>query len=340
MSTKSLSIANTGLVTAVGLSAPAACAAIRAGVTNPTESMFMNTGGERIISHAVPMNVPRSGRARLARMTAMVIEECLARVPRREWDRIPLLLCVAEQSRPGRVQGLDDQFLGEVRELLHTRFDSESLVISGGRPGIGIALSRARHLLYDGGRSAALIVGTDSLIKSSTLSALEQEERLLTSRNSNGFIPGEGAAAVLLCVPFKGPRLEVVGLGFATESSHIGSANPLRADGLTRAIKGALADAACDMHDLDFRIADVSGEQYYFREAALALSRTLRRRKDRFDMWHPAECIGEAGSVIGPAMLAVADAACRKGYAPGPRILIHAGSDDGSRACIVVRHVS
>jgi 3-oxoacyl-[acyl-carrier-protein] synthase-1 len=89
------------------------------------------------------------------------------------------------------------------------------------------------------------------------------------------------------------------------------------------------------MHDLDYRITDVSGEQYYFKEAALALSRILRQRKEEFDIWHPAECIGESGAVAGVAVMAVASAACRKGYAPGPSILAHGANDAGRRAAAV-----
>jgi len=67
------------------------------------------------------------------------------------------------------------------------------------------------------------------------------------------------------------------------------------------------------------------------------LSRTLRRRKEEFDLWHPAECIGEVGSAIGPAMIAVAEAATRKAYAPGPTVLLHAANDAGQRAAIIMR---
>jgi len=89
---------------------------------------------------------------------------------------------------------------------------------------------------------------------------------------------------------------------------------------------------------MSWRIADLSGEQYYFKEAALALQKTLRRRQEAMDLWHPAECIGETGSAIGPAMLGVAAAACHKQYAPGPQILLHTANDAGERAAIVARY--
>ena len=124
------------------------------------------------------------------------------------------------------------------------------------------------------------------------------------------------------------------------EPAAIGTELPLRAEGLTTAIKNALTDAGCELHELDFRITDLSGEQYYFKEAALALGRIVRVHKEEFDVWHPAECIGEVGAVAGLAALVLAHSACRKGYAPGPGILCHAANDSGERAAAVLRYGS
>jgi 3-oxoacyl-[acyl-carrier-protein] synthase I len=128
------------------------------------------------------------------------------------------------------------------------------------------------------------------------------------------------------------------GIGFGREAAHIDSGEPLRAEGLSLAIKAALTDAGCAMHDMDFRITDLSGEQYYFKEAALALSRTLRQRKEEFDIWHPAECIGEQGAAAGLAVVALADAACRKAFTKGPNILAHMANDAGQRAALSLQY--
>jgi 3-oxoacyl-[acyl-carrier-protein] synthase-1 len=181
-----------------------------------------------------------------------------------------------------------------------------------------------------------VIAAVDSLLSWPTLSVYERATRLLTATNSNGFMPGEGAGALLVGKPDGGAELLCAGLGFGLERAHIDSEEPLRADGLTAAFKQALADAGCALNELDFRITDVSGEQFYFKEAALALSRTMRQRREEFDFWHPAECIGEAGAACGPAIVAVADAACRKSYAPGRGILCHMGTDGGRRAAMVM----
>jgi 3-oxoacyl-[acyl-carrier-protein] synthase-1 len=268
------------------------------------------------------------------------VEECLEGLSPRECTEIPLLLCVAESHRPGRIEGLDDLLFTELETSLGALFSTSSAIIARGRVGVAVALLHARKLVYESGVPRVLIAGTDSLLVGETLSEFERQQRLLTSQNSNGFLPAEGASAVLVGRPSDTRSLLIEGMGFAMEAAHIGTEDALRADGLSAAIRSALADAGRQLHEIDFRVTDLSGEQYYFKEAALALSRTLKQPKEHFDLWHPAECVGELGSAILPIQIAVADAACRKQYAPGGSILIHAGTDEGHRAALVARYAS
>jgi 3-oxoacyl-[acyl-carrier-protein] synthase-1 len=335
-----LAILGTGLVASVGLSAPAACAAIRAKLTNPSETRFVDSTGEWIQAHQVPLSQPWRGVERLAHMARIAIEECLAKVPLAEWSQMPLLLCVAEQGRPGRIEGLDSQLFARVEELLDVHFHASSRIVPHGRAAVAVALREARDLLRHSGVTRVLVAATDSLLSWPTLEHYQRNDRLLSKNNSNGFMAGEGAGALLVGNPTGSTELVCSGLGFALEPAHIDSFEPLRGDGLTSAIKSALAEADRQMHDMEYRIVDVSGEQYYFYEATLALTRILRKRKHKFDIWHPAECTGEAGALAGVTVLAAADAACRNGYSPGPEFLAHWSNDDGRRAAAVFRYVS
>jgi 3-oxoacyl-[acyl-carrier-protein] synthase I len=329
-----LSIAATGLVTSMGFTAPASCAGIRGKLSNPVATRFMDANGDWIMAHEVPLPTPWRGLERLGRMAAMAVEEALADVPKGTWQEIPLLLCVAECERPGRVDGVDDLLLRRLQQLLGVAFAASSAVIPDGRVAVAAALAQARVLL-DGVHRRVLLVGVDSMLSWLTLRSYEERQRLLTAVNSNGFMPGEGAAAVLVDAREDAP-LVCTGVGFGVETAHVDSELPLRADGLSDAIRAALSEAGCEMHDMHFRITDLAGEHYYFKEAALALSRTLRGRKEEFDLWHPAEAIGETGAVAGLAVLAVAHAASCKGFGPGPRILAHMANDDGRRAALVL----
>jgi 3-oxoacyl-[acyl-carrier-protein] synthase I len=337
MNTVPLTVLNTGLVTSVGLCAPATCTAVRAGLSNPTETHFIDSGGDPIMAHQVPLEQAFRGIPKLARMAVMAIEECLAIIPRREWTRIPLLLCVAENERPGRIDELDEELFAEIQHQLNVQFSTQSLLVPEGRTSVGTALQRARELVVAGLAQHILVASADSLVTWPTLQAYERADRLLTSSNSNGFIPGEGAAALLVGPAEHRGQLRLTGIGFATEPARVESDLPLRALGLAGAMRTGLLEAGCELDDIDFRISDVAGEQYYFKEAALALGRVLKKHRESFAMWHPAECIGETGATAGIVCLAIAAMSLQKKYAPGPRVLIHASADHGSRMAIVGR---
>lgn len=328
-----------GMVTGVGLTAPSSCAAIRAGIARFQETPFV-LDGEGLYGSIVRLGEPPlKGRAKLLRMAAMAARECLDAVEERGRGAVHVILCLPEIDRPGRIDGLDQRFLAELRRDLGLGSSPipPGLVVLG-RVGGAQAVADAAALIADG-LDACIVVGVDTYFTAETLTAYHDQDRLKTDDNVDGFIPGEAAAAVLLGRPQPGSgQLVCLGIGAGVEPAPIESAEPLRAEGLVQAIRGALQSSGRTYRDLDYRIADVNGEQYGFKEAALALTRTLRERKPRFDIWHPVDCIGEVGAAIGPAVLSVALAAARKGYAPGPGVLCHFSSDGGARAAMVLMY--
>lgn len=342
MTAQPLAIVGSGMVCGVGLSAPASCAAIRCAMDNYQETRFMDSGGEWIIGSSVPLEQPWRGTTKLVKMLAMVLRETVSCIPLLRLEEVPVLLCLAEKDRPGRLDDLDNLVFRGVQEELGITLHANSGIISEGRVGVATALGQARSLLYGRRIPNVIIAGVDSLLVAPTLKSFEERERLLTSQNSNGFIPGEAAAAVMVMVQSVRSgqdSLICTGLGIGLEQATVEAEEmPLRADGLVSAVRGALAEAGRDLGATDFRITDLSGEQYYFKEAALALSRILRRRKEMYDIWHPADCIGEVGAAIGPVMLNILLAAMRKGYSLGNTALAHLGNDSGLRAAMILEY--
>src|SRR4249920_1375662 len=147
MSATPIAIKRTGLVTAVGLTAPQSCAAFRAKITNPTETRFIDSGGEWIMAHQVALDQPWRGLTKLAKMAAMAIEEVLVDLPKKQLSGLPLLLCVAEPDRPGRMAGLDDQLFPMIQKELGIQFAPESALVAQGRVSVAVAVQRARTLL-------------------------------------------------------------------------------------------------------------------------------------------------------------------------------------------------
>lgn len=335
---KPVAIQAAGMVTGVGLNAPSSCAAIRCAIDNFSETHFIDSKGEAIIASQVLLNRPWRGLRKLVHMVVPAIRECLGHIGKTRPDSIPLLLCVAERDRPGRLEGLQEQLFAAVQSELGVCFHPTSATIGRGRVGGAVALELASKLIHVQRVPFCVIAGVDTLLVAQTLAAYEEKNRLLTSQNSNGFIPGEAGAAVLVG-PMRteiSPELLCVGTGKGQERATVDSEQPLRADGLVQALKSASADAGIPISDLDYRITDANGEQYWFKESALALDRCLRNRKELFDIWHPADCVGEIGAAVGPCIFGIALYATRKRYAVGRGPLCHFSGDDGDRWAAVM----
>jgi 3-oxoacyl-[acyl-carrier-protein] synthase-1 len=326
-----VAVSGVGLVTSLGLDAESTCAALRASVTNPSISRFRGRDGQRINAHQVELDAPWVGIAKLVQMALLAADECLAGTrDALAGDAIPVLLCTAEQRRPGRLEDLDDALFDGVRAGLGVRVDDRhSAIFPLGRVAALAALERARRLVTEHGCGQVLIVAADGLLSWPALKHYVDQDRVLREDNSNGFMPGEGAGALLIAAAHADDTLRCTGIGAGVEPAPVLSGTPLRGDGLTAAIAQAMREAGLLADDVDFIVADISGEQYFFKEAALARARALRGHVRTLDLWHPAEGIGEAGALAGVAAIAAAWTAMRKGYACGPRVLVH-GSDDGS----------
>jgi 3-oxoacyl-[acyl-carrier-protein] synthase I len=336
-----IAILASGMVTGVGLNSPASCAAIRCAIDNFTETRFMDNGGEWIIGSQVPLEKPWRGLSKLVHMAVPAIRECLTEVEHTRPEDIPLLLCVAEEERPGRLQGLNDELFQLIQSELGVHFHPSSGTIPRGHVAGALAMIKARRLIYEESVRYCIIAGTDSMLVAPTLAAYEEQNRLLTAKNSNGFIPGEAGCAVLVgslgqSTTSKRKSVVCLGIGRGHEKATLDSEQPLRADGLVQAFQAAFAEAGQTIADVDYRITDSNGEQYWFKEAALAVTRALRVRKEAFEIWHPVDCVGEIGAAIGLCALGVALAATRKSYAPGPSPLCHFGGDDGERLALLL----
>ena len=327
------------MVTGVGLDTASSCAAIRATIDNFQDTRFMDKGGEWVLGSEVPLEKPWRGTRKLAKMLAMALTEC-SQEAGLDLAIVPILICLAEKERPGRVENLANKIFFETQEELNIKFHKNSSFVEHGRVGGLVAMKLARSMLYDKDETQIMVAGVDSLLTAPAIRHYEDKERVLTSINSNGFIPGEGACAVLIQKPraSKDKQLICSGLGFGLEQVTINSEEPFRADGLTKALKEALVDANTTMDDTDFRIVDVSGEQYWFKEASLVLSRILRVHKEGYPLWHPADCVGEVGAAISLIALAYLKEACDKDFSEGHKMIQHSSNDDQRRSAAIYRY--
>jgi 3-oxoacyl-[acyl-carrier-protein] synthase I len=222
---------------------------------------------------------------------------------------------------------------------LGQQFHPSSAVLPLGRAGLGAALQRAAQLLQSEPLQGVLLAGVDSLLDPSTLNALLHEERLMVPGNSDGFIPGEAAAALLLQLAKPTDKgLLLTGYAQAHEAGRVDGSVPSRAQGLTKALREALAAAECDYADLPFRCSDQNGESFYSREATHAITRIAPVGGDQLSLLTIADCIGEVGAAMGPAMLAHLFHQMPHALGPGHHGLVHLAGDDGVRCAVVLQY--
>jgi 3-oxoacyl-[acyl-carrier-protein] synthase-1 len=176
-----------------------------------------------------------------------------------------------------------------------------------------------------------IIAGVDSYLTSDAVAHYVARDRLLTADNPDGFIPGEAAAAVL-CAHSVGGGFQLFGLGLTRDPAFIHNTAdlPFRGDGMTEAYRTALDETGIEMNQLGYRVADLIGESYWFKQTALASLRLLRGRHEFQDLWSAAESLGNVGAAAVPMMIGMAYSAARKGYAAGNPVLIEASSDSGA----------
>lgn len=334
-------LSHPGLVCAVGFNAAAACAAMRAGIAGFAELPYRDNSGEPIVGAAVPGLPPNLKRDdRLLTLLEGALKDGLTSAAFVRTDTIPLLVGLAESGRPGGGDSLAGDLIPRMQKRLNRKFHPDlSCCLARGHTAGFELLKIARELLQDPDVPACIVAGVDSYLNASSLVWLDQHERLKTLDNSDGVIPGEAAAVIAVRrPPVAGVSAEVIGLGFGKETAHVLSEDTLLGLGLTEAARNALMEAKLGFHEIDWRISDVSGEQYGFKELALVEGRLMRVvRKEAQPVWHSADSIGDSGAAAAVVQLVVAEQSIRKGYAPGNKSLCLASSVSGERAAVVVR---
>lgn len=337
-----VSIVASGAVTAVGFNAPGTWCAVRAGVSGVQRDNLWDTSGADWMQVArVHMRQWWEGPDMLAELAAPAIQECLSALPAGiDPMHVPVLLLLEPAGRPFHRSDLDRIVSTGLVERLPGILSAKAVQVLAGRCGLLHAVQAAAQWFRAGQASHVVVCGVDTFLRQRVADVYEGRRRLHTAKNSNGFIPGEAACAVLLAPD--GERdgaLSITGAGGGREAAPIDGADPCTGDGLTAAMRIALKEAGIAMADTAGWLTDQNAEHYKSKECTIAQIRLERRdvpAAEPYRIWHPIEYLGEIGSAIGPALMGLAQAAAQGGWLPGTRMLMSIGEDDGERAAFVL----
>lgn len=343
----SLVVESAGLCCSVGASLASAAYAIRARVDHFQRSEFRNAAGQPLVVARLKVSNDLWGARRLAQWIYAAVEDCLkGAAQRHQVAQLPLFWLGPEPGRRGANPGWYRSAYDHAQALMGGSFHPDSKLFALGRAGLPAVLEHAEQWLAVNPGRSVLVLGADTLLEAADIGEHLRAERLLVGENSDGFIPGEAAAALLLRRDLSPPpgqtHLHVLSWGQGQEPGRSDGSAPTRSQGLTDAMRSALNGSGLSHEQLGFRFSDQNGEAWFAKEASSALARVTPVGGHKLPVQTLADCIGEVGAATAPAMLAYLHAlrpmAGRPPYAPGIAGLLHCASDADLRCAAVVAY--
>jgi 3-oxoacyl-[acyl-carrier-protein] synthase-1 len=208
-----------------------------------------------------------------------------------------------------------------------------------GRAAALMALEAAIAHLAAGKSELVVVGGVDTYLDLVLLGELSLEGRILGSGIMDGFVPGEGAAFLLLSARRRSggqaAGVRVVGTGSAQDPGHRYSDKPARGEGLSQALEALFKAVPGKAPPIRLVYAGFNGESFGAKEWGVARIRHSDCFAQAARVEHPADCYGDAGAATGTLLLALATEALRRGTKDGPA-LVFASSDREARACALL----
>jgi 3-oxoacyl-[acyl-carrier-protein] synthase I len=326
----SLAIQSLGTFTSVGGDVPMTMASLLTQFQAFDDLAALASDGEPLTGAATPLSPRLTGVARLGALGLLALRECAAAA--QPGAPLPVLVCAPDpadlQISPGGLLELVTADAGIAVDRQQSR------VFARGRIAVLEALIAARTLLTTRRATGCYLVGVDSLVMGDRPRRLVQQGRVLDGNSVDGFVPGEGAAALLLTADGKGLAV-IAGLGTGAEPAGGNEELPVTGAGLHEAALRALAESGTPGTQLAAVVHDVSGVHRDFEELLLARTRPPMDVAQQAQVYAPALSVGEIGAAAGPLALAMLAFFIQQGVVDGPGLCLFRSSDQARGAAAV-----
>ncbi len=335
-----------GASTSIGRDAWSSAAAVRAGVNCFGQHPYMiDTVGEPMrVARAEWLGINVSGVDRFEALLFPAIDQAIEPLAAQAGASPKVAIALGLPSpRPGLHEDLQRDLLKRISKRYGRLFSAVAAFPAGHAAGL-LALEAGFLKLQQGGLDVCLVAGVDTYLEPETLEWLESCDQLHSAgplNNAWGFIPGEGAGALLLMRAETAERFaaqplaRVLGTGSAIETKRIKTETVCIGEGLTQAFSIALAALPGGAQVSDV-YCDMNGEPYRADEYGFTALRTKAAFASPSDFVAPADCWGDVAAASGPLYVMLSTIAGAKGYALGNLSFAWASSEGGERAAVVV----
>lgn len=339
-------IVGLGARTHAGLNAQQVTLATRAGKMRPRESHLVDRHGEPVSTCRMPSIADDvMGLQRFVALGAPALMQ--ASWPWREnhvrFGRsvppLPIVVALPSTYRPGFDRRLERELFPWLQEKVGFALDAQRAALCTKDRGGGVQAFQWAMALLDQGADAVAVGGIDSYFDPDCLEWLDAEYRLHALETENGFIPGEGAAFVLLTRRSRTSGLRklasIVGCGLVDEPRPYGSDEPTHGLGMTMAIREA-AGSLAKARRIPWQLTDVANERHRVDEWQLASARSFRCFTEDVKHDQPLLKTGDVGAASAAMLAVMACTHWELGSAPGDVALIATHSDRAERGAMIV----
>ncbi|MDH5445575.1 MAG: hypothetical protein OEY52_08445 [Gammaproteobacteria bacterium] len=185
-----------------------------------------------------------------------------------------------------------------------------------------------------------VVGGVDSYLLEDRLDYLDENWRIRTDRNVDGFIPGEGAVMLLVETEVTAkergmPILARLGnMGEGIEPETISSRKNSTGKGLTDAVLSAVGESSTTgFKDV---YCSLNGESYFAFEWGLLQTRLSRLFEGMENLYHPAEYCGDTGATTGALLILNAIHNLNSDENTVPQSLLWTSSDNDNRMALTL----
>ncbi len=249
---------------------------------------------------------------------------------------IPVMVVVPEVHPRGSAGAPEEliRLLAQQTQLPICQIHSQVLPL--GRAGLGVALDEALRLLQEG-LPCVIVGGVDSYQQERLLTNLDADGRLASPDGpSDGFIPSEGAAWLLLSLQPNESGIGLASWSIEEELGHLYSNEPYKGEALARAARDLFVHQS--PQTINRLYSTANGEHYWAKELAVMMTRSLNNLPQPLQHIHPADCWGDLGAASGAALIALAFSHFEKNPNTVPA-LISCASDQGLRTLALLKTI-
>lgn len=344
--TRSVCVVGVGATTAIGMTAPASAAAVRAGIAGFADHPYMidQDGDPFVVARAPYLGDDIVGAERFLELLLPAVGEALdvlGELPQKK-HLVPAIIGLPEE-RPGLPAELSSTLSVGLRDmsLKGCRISETQMIPKGHSAGL-MAIEMGCEKILSGSAEFCLVGGVDSYLDPETLEWVEDNDQLHKTLNAWGFVPGEAAVGCLLCSSETAHRYELAVLGQIIAADTVHEKNRIKTEtvcigeGLSKVVSQVFQPLQSTGTQIDNTICDQNGEPYRADEFGFMLARNSEYFIDGSDFLAPSDCWGDVGAASGPLFVTLAVTAAKKRYAKGPNTLLWTSSEGGERSAVLL----